>query len=227
MSDQKIPNILPAEEALFPAEPGWLRPNLEYALEKFREGGNYNDGGRHGMIVALDCALIAVGAQITGSEKHLVEPLMCLTTALRDLEKGALHPALIPKFKGRPPARQDVLWFKARCLAATDVLHGSNLSGCGMSRADADREIFKRMREIAPLFGIDMSRKSLQTWRRAARQAFGQDDKPRNMFGCFVWAMKQISSDETFGNYTVTEKIEFILAPVSDEHVRHLRASNP
>jgi hypothetical protein len=92
-----------------------------------------------------------------------------------------------------------------------------------MSRADADREIFKRMQEIALLFGIEMSRKSLQTWRRAARQAFGQDDKPRNMFGCFVWAMKQYSSDENFRTYTVTEKIEFLLAPVSGEHVQHLR----
>jgi len=190
---------------------------LPEALREFRRGSERDDGGRSGMHHALLVAIVLLGSRVPQLDKVLTDPLMCLMRALRDLDRGCLHPALRPiTVRNRKPSRWDVADFKARCLVAADTL---NRRG-GLERKDADRAITERMESLAGRLGFRMTQKSLATWRRSARKAFDREGRFTNIFGCHVWMARGLARD--LETYEVPAQISCLLEAVSEERLSHL-----
>ena len=85
------------------------------------------------MLYSLVAAVAFLGSRLPRADGQLMAPLMCLMDALRDLDRGAVHPALKSRpLAHRKPTRWDVAEFKSLCLVASDAL---NRRG-GMSRKE-------------------------------------------------------------------------------------------
>ena len=190
---------------------------LPEALREFRRGSEREDGGRSGMHHALLVAVVFLGSRVPQGDKVLMDPLMCLMRALRDLDRGCLHPALRPiTVRNRKPTRSDVADFKARCLVAADTL---NCRG-GLGRKDADQAITERMESLAGRLGFRMTQKSLATWRRSAQKAFESEGLFMNNFGRHVWMARGLARD--LEAYEVPAQISCLLEAVSEERLSHL-----
>lgn len=211
-------------EAVRPARPVCPIPerfilwDLPNALREFRAGGERADGGRAGMLRAVRVAISLVGSRV--GEPELLEPLSALAAALTDLDNGALHPALVPRRNGRPNARQDILQFKSACLVAADVLHHSDPRR--WPRQVADDDIYKRAESPAGRLGISITKKSIATWRRDARKAFGGAGNPTSPLGHWL-LLTRLGLQEMRREVRDPDKqIELLLACASEVRLSHL-----
>jgi hypothetical protein len=212
-----------AAQPVFPVPLENVRGFLEEGLKQFRQGAELKDGGRAGMETALFGALFMLGSQlIRHRDQELLEPLVTLVRALRDLERGSMHPAFVPRRAGRPAAGWEAVEFKGRCLAAADLLYRNMSEGGRLSRSEADLAITRRMQEAAVRLGVTMTRKSLATWRRDGRKGANKDGLPTTLFGFWVQAAQSLATDLRDQKLDLETQISSLLDPVSGAHLSHL-----
>jgi hypothetical protein len=135
-----------------------------------------DDGGRSAAILQL-CAVLDFLDQTDA--RGLAIPLVILSRALQDLERGAKPPMLVPKIVENRP-RDDWTWQRVKIVAATimDQLHEYG----GLSRPDAA----KAVENVFSQYGLSKFRNrqvtdtAISKWRDQARRdraEFGREYK--------------------------------------------------
>jgi hypothetical protein len=149
-----------------------LSNDLYVALTAFRQADELGDGGLTGMLLALDSVVASFDRlPVRGP---LSDPLRALSMTLRDWMNGVVPPSLAKQKRhaGGNRHSQYAIELKARCLVLSRILQRR-----GDTKLDADLAIMRRVRNIAPLVGLEVGGDSrrpgvnvMDSWRRDARK---------------------------------------------------------
>jgi hypothetical protein len=144
---------------------------LERALARFKED-YVADGGRSGMLDALQGVLAYMTLSLPAGDIEFLKPIFHLERALHNLDRTGTT-ALC--FQGRNPGHADsdlVLTMKARALAASDLI--KTILRC--SRDKADKITATLFGDVAGAMGLNVWSKpeskkptQLPSWRRGTR----------------------------------------------------------
>jgi hypothetical protein len=125
------------------------------------------DGGRAGMLAALEGALSYLHASLPPSDLSLLLPLTHLVQALRDLESTG-HKARCFRAKRRGPADSIAIAdFKARALVISDLIMAHKAATREQADVEAAKKVSRRAKDVgiaAPVVAQD-----LESWRRNTR----------------------------------------------------------
>jgi hypothetical protein len=126
------------------------------------------DGGRAGMLAALEGALCYLHASLPVRDHKLLLPLSQLFFALSDLDRtGRKAPCFRAKSRG-PTDSGEIAYFKACVLAISDLIAAHK----GCSQDQADIEAARKASPKAKALGLAtrVVAKDLDGWRRGTRR---------------------------------------------------------
>jgi hypothetical protein len=170
----KIPFNPPATATAFfiadaPAHQA-LHQQLEMALEHFRHGGEFGDGGRRGIIAALKCILWLFERLLAPENCNLLRPLRYEIECLSEIDCGTVRP--IHKSRDDRVTRGPKSWerseFETACVLLADCLHETGFRSAEgkPNRAAGDAEAKRIASPAAPRLGIGVSEGTIKDWRK-------------------------------------------------------------
>jgi hypothetical protein len=126
------------------------------------------DGGRAGMLAALEGALSYLHASLPVRDHNLLIPLSRLFFALSDLEETGRKARCFDAKPRGPADSGEIAYFKACVLAISDLIVAQK----GLSQVQADIEAARKASPKAKALGVTtrVTAKDLDSWRRNTRR---------------------------------------------------------
>jgi hypothetical protein len=149
---------------------------LEAAADWLRETAGNPDAQRIGLVGWLSVFDTYLRIALPdNADGRLQGPLSLLACILWDLHNGIKSPIVTAKGKRGGPHGFRAINFKVACVLLADELYAASRKPGRKrgerSRANVDKDVFKKVRKFAPAYGLKMTGTSLTEWRTNVREA--------------------------------------------------------
>jgi hypothetical protein len=147
-----------------------LSQQLDTAFKRFQHGGALGDGGRGGVIAALE-TIVALFTQLLPPEScDLLRPLRYEIDSLAEIDRSIVRPIHKPRDDRvtRGPRSRERSEFETACVLLADCLYATGFGSADgkRNRPAADAETARIALPSAKRVGINLNEETIKYWRK-------------------------------------------------------------